>query len=76
MPDNTTFAARRPKTRPSQRRDEPELFRRHHHRLLRLVARDTGAAPALVREAISERGGAMSIRGSAVRPQGERRIPP
>jgi RNA polymerase sigma factor (sigma-70 family) len=51
MSNKTTVAARRPKPRPRPLGDEPELFRANHERLLRLVARDTGAAPALVEDA-------------------------
>jgi RNA polymerase sigma factor (sigma-70 family) len=36
---------------PNPRADEAELFRRHHARLLRLVARDTGASPDLAEDA-------------------------
>jgi RNA polymerase sigma factor (sigma-70 family) len=50
MPDKTT-AARRTKTRPIACGDEPELFRAHHERLLRLVGRDTGATPTLAEDA-------------------------
>jgi RNA polymerase sigma factor (sigma-70 family) len=39
------------KTQSSPRGDEPELFRCHHERLLRLVARDTGAPPPLAEDA-------------------------
>jgi DNA-directed RNA polymerase specialized sigma24 family protein len=51
MPDKTTAAARQPTNQPVLRGDEPELFRRHHVRLLRLVARDTGAPPAPAEDA-------------------------
>jgi RNA polymerase sigma factor (sigma-70 family) len=51
MPDNTPAASRPPTDQPVLRGDEPELFRRHHGRLLRLVARDTGAPPALAEDA-------------------------
>jgi RNA polymerase sigma factor (sigma-70 family) len=50
MPDKTT-AARRTKTRPIACGDEPELFRAHHERLLRLVAHDTGPSPDLAQDA-------------------------
>jgi RNA polymerase sigma factor (sigma-70 family) len=53
MPDGNTTAARPPETHPDPRGDEPELFRRHHERLLRLVARDTGAPPAVAEDACS-----------------------
>jgi DNA-directed RNA polymerase specialized sigma24 family protein len=36
---------------PNPRGDEPELFRRHHERLLRRFARNTGAATVLAEDA-------------------------
>jgi DNA-directed RNA polymerase specialized sigma24 family protein len=53
MPDKPPAASPRRTNLPTQRGDEPELFRRHHGRLLRLVARDTGAPPALAEDACS-----------------------
>jgi RNA polymerase sigma factor (sigma-70 family) len=50
MSEQTTAATPR-LSRPTPRGDEPELFRRHHERLLRLVARDTCAPPALAEDA-------------------------
>ena len=37
--------------RPSLRGDESELFRRHHRRLLRLIARDVDAPPQVIEDA-------------------------